>query len=90
MTFDPTGVIEPTVISYHHRLIRALLMVWVVRPGTVWSWGDGDYGKLGRGGSDGSKTPKVIDSLQALGVVRVFCGAQFSVALTRDGTVWTW
>ena len=19
----------------------------------VWSWGDGDYGKLGRGGSDG-------------------------------------
>jgi alpha-tubulin suppressor-like RCC1 family protein len=21
----------------------------------VWSWGDGDYGKLGRGGSDGCK-----------------------------------
>lgn len=27
----------------------------------VWSWGDGDYGKLGRGGSDGCKVPmKVI------------------------------
>ncbi|KAJ8777803.1 hypothetical protein J1605_014156 [Eschrichtius robustus] len=24
---------------------------------TVWSWGDGDYGKLGRGGSDGCKAP---------------------------------
>lgn len=59
-------------------------------PGTVWSWGDGDYGKLGRGGSEGSKTPKVIDTLQSLGVVRVFCGAQFSAALTRDGTIWTW
>ncbi|CAB1323672.1 unnamed protein product, partial [Coregonus sp. 'balchen'] len=23
----------------------------------VWSWGDGDYGKLGRGGSDGCKVP---------------------------------
>ena len=21
--------------------------------GVVWSWGDGDYGKLGRGGNDG-------------------------------------
>lgn len=21
----------------------------------MWSWGDGDYGKLGRGGSDGCK-----------------------------------
>ena len=58
--------------------------------GTVWSWGDGDYGKLGHGGSDGTKTPKIIDTLQSLGVVRVFCGSQFSVALTRDGQVLTW
>lgn len=26
----------------------------------VWSWGDGDYGKLGRGGSDGCKTPMKV------------------------------
>ena len=58
--------------------------------GTVWSWGDGDYGKLGHGGSDGSKTPKIVDTLQSLGVARVFCGSQFSVALTRDGQVLTW
>lgn len=32
---------------------------------TVWSWGDGDYGKLGRGGSDGCKVPmKVFVSAQ--------------------------
>lgn len=58
--------------------------------GTVWSWGDGDYGKLGHGGSEGCKTPKVIDKLQTLGVARVFCGSQFSMALTRDGQVLTW
>ena len=34
--------------------------------GQVWSWGDGDYGKLGRGGSDGCKTPKLIEKLQDL------------------------
>ena len=58
--------------------------------GTVWSWGDGDYGKLGHGGSDGGRTPRIIDKLQSLGVVRVFCGSHFSVALTRDGQLFTW
>ena len=56
----------------------------------VWSWGDGDYGKLGRGGSDGCKIPMKIDSLAGLGVIKVECGSQFSVALTRSGSVFTW
>ncbi|XP_030787115.1 E3 ubiquitin-protein ligase HERC2-like [Rhinopithecus roxellana] len=55
----------------------------------VWSWGDGDYGKLGRGGSDGCKTPKLIEKLQDLDVVRVHCGSQFSIALTKDGQVFS-
>ncbi|XP_073987726.1 E3 ubiquitin-protein ligase HERC2 isoform X1 [Rhodnius prolixus] len=57
---------------------------------SVWSWGDGDYGKLGRGGSDGCKVPLKIESLAGLGVVKVECGSQFSVALTRSGSVYTW
>ncbi|KAG2456459.1 HERC2 ligase, partial [Polypterus senegalus] len=57
---------------------------------TVWSWGDGDYGKLGRGGSDGCKVPMKIDSLTNLGVIKVECGSQFSVALTKSGAVYTW
>ncbi|XP_015429351.1 PREDICTED: LOW QUALITY PROTEIN: E3 ubiquitin-protein ligase HERC2 [Dufourea novaeangliae] len=56
----------------------------------VWSWGDGDYGKLGRGGSDGCKVPVKIESLAGLGVVKVECGSQFSVALTRSGAIYTW
>ncbi|KAF7995498.1 hypothetical protein HCN44_006605 [Aphidius gifuensis] len=56
----------------------------------VWSWGDGDYGKLGRGGSDGCKIPMKIESLAGLGVFKVECGSQFSVALTRSGAVYTW
>ncbi|XP_020707195.2 E3 ubiquitin-protein ligase HERC2 isoform X3 [Athalia rosae] len=57
---------------------------------TVWSWGDGDYGKLGRGGSEGCKVPMKIESLAGLGVIKVECGSQFSVALTRSGSVYTW
>ncbi|KAG5682896.1 hypothetical protein PVAND_012214 [Polypedilum vanderplanki] len=56
----------------------------------VWSFGDGDYGKLGRGGSDGCKVPMKIESLAGLGVIKVECGSQFSVALTRSGSVYSW
>merc|ERR550517_2426400 len=56
----------------------------------VWSWGDGDYGKLGRGGSDGCKVPMKVESLAGLGAMKVECGSQFSVCLTRSGSVFTW
>ncbi|XP_022131000.2 probable E3 ubiquitin-protein ligase HERC2 [Pieris rapae] len=58
--------------------------------GKVFSWGDGDFGKLGRGGSDGCAVPMNVERLNTLDVVQVECGAQFSLALTRDGEVWTW
>lgn len=56
----------------------------------VYSWGDGDFGKLGRGGSEGCRVPENIESLNGLGVIQVECGAQFSLALTSSGQVWTW
>ncbi|XP_070923304.1 E3 ubiquitin-protein ligase HERC2-like isoform X3 [Macaca nemestrina] len=58
--------------------------------GQVWSWGDDDCGKSGRGASDGCKTPKLIEKLQDLDVVRVRCGSQFSIALTKDDQVYSW
>lgn len=44
----------------------------------------------GRGGSDNCKVPLRIESLAGLGVSKVECGSQFSVALTRSGSVYTW
>ena len=58
--------------------------------GNVWSWGDGDFGKLGRGGSEGCSAPTIIPKLSSKGVCKVLCGAQFSIALTSQGEVWTW
>lgn len=34
--------------------------------------------------------PKLIDSLRGLGVERVFCGGEFSMALTASGCVYGW
>ncbi len=56
----------------------------------VWSWGDGDFGKLGRGGSECSKVPLRIVDLIGVGIVKVECGSQFSLALSKAGAVYTW
>lgn len=56
----------------------------------MYSWGDGDYGKLGRGGSEGSKIPRLIEKLQDIIITDVFCGAHFSVALSDEGKLFTW
>lgn len=58
--------------------------------GLVYSWGDGDFGKLGRGGSEGCSIPHAVERLSGQGVIQIECGAQFSLALTKSGQVWTW
>ena len=58
--------------------------------GNVYSWGDGDFGKLGRGGNDSCRVPKKIDSLCGKEVTKVMCGSQFSAALTQKGHLYTW
>lgn len=55
--------------------------------GMVYSWGDGDFGKLGRGGSEGCSVPQNVERLNGLGVCQIECGAQFSVAVTKSGQV---
>lgn len=46
--------------------------------------------KLGRGGSEGCFVPQQIERLNDVGVIQIECGAQFSLALTSAGEIWTW
>ncbi|XP_043943342.1 probable E3 ubiquitin-protein ligase HERC1 [Protopterus annectens] len=55
----------------------------------LWSFGHGDYGKLGIGSCSAKNYPQKVDVLCNKGVKKIACGAQFSVALTRDGQVYT-
>ena len=55
----------------------------------VWSFGDGDYGKLGLGNTAGRSSPAEIEALRGIGVKRVLAGTQFSVVLTKAGKVYT-
>jgi alpha-tubulin suppressor-like RCC1 family protein len=56
--------------------------------GGVWAWGENDAGKLGNGTTTNSPIP--VRSGNLTNVVAVAAGADFSVALRSDGTVWTW
>jgi alpha-tubulin suppressor-like RCC1 family protein len=58
--------------------------------GTVWSWGDNEFGQLGIGNSDiiNSSTPRRIEGVH--GVVAVAVGNKHSLALTDEGNVWSW
>lgn len=56
--------------------------------GTVWAWGDNQYGELGVGSTQNSNVPIQVSGVT--GAVAVAAGAYHSLALMSDGTVWTW
>jgi len=59
--------------------------------GSIWAWGANLFGQLGNGesGEDANKLYAVkIDSIS--NVRAIAAGKDHSVALKRDGTVWTW
>ncbi|CAH1202544.1 hypothetical protein PAECIP111893_01827 [Paenibacillus plantiphilus] len=56
--------------------------------GTVWAWGNNDYGQLGIGTHTLKTLPEQVTSLS--GVAAVAAGNNYSIALKSDGTVWSW
>ena len=56
--------------------------------GSVWSWGQNDFGQLGIGNSNEQLTPVKIDSLT--NIVAVAAGDNHSLALDKEGNVWAW
>ena len=58
--------------------------------GAVWSWGGGDYGKLGHGDRQWQLLPKKVEALAGRRVVAVSAGGPHSLTLTADGAVLSW
>lgn len=57
---------------------------------TVYSWGEGDDGKLGHNNRLNYDRPKLIEALSGIGVVDIACGSAHSACITSSGHVLTW
>lgn len=71
--------------------------VYVDETGTLWAWGSNQAGQLGTETQEtstdleGNPIPHASQPLAVMeGVVSASAGADFTVALKADGTLWTW
>ncbi|KAJ7957057.1 ultraviolet-B receptor UVR8-like [Quillaja saponaria] len=56
----------------------------------VYSWGWGDFGRLGHGNSSDLFTPQPIKALQCLRIKQIACGDSHCLAVTIEGEVQSW
>jgi hypothetical protein len=58
--------------------------------GELFTWGDGESGRLGHGDDAKQLAPKRVDNLRDEWVVAVTCGNRHAMAVVRDGGVFGW
>ena len=80
--FAGRRVVAVSAGAYHSLAVTA--------DGAVWSWGWGDYGRLGHGDTQDQLLPKKVEALASQRVVAVSAGRDHSFAITADGAVWSW
>ncbi|XP_022739998.1 ultraviolet-B receptor UVR8-like isoform X3 [Durio zibethinus] len=56
----------------------------------VYSWGWGDFGRLGHGNSSDLFTPQPIKTLHGLRIKQIACGDSHCLAVTMEGEVQSW
>jgi alpha-tubulin suppressor-like RCC1 family protein len=67
--------------GYFHSMVLA-------SEGLVWTWGDGDNGRLGHGNTDNQNVPKRVGGLT--NVTDIASGGGHSLAVVNGGSVYTW
>ena len=80
---DPPPTVTAAAIAageYHSLALRS--------DGTVWAWGDNEFGQLGDGSTTNRLVPVRVHGLRD--VTGIAAGTTHSLAVRSDGTVWAW
>ena len=68
----------------HHTMV-------LTTDGLLWTFGSGDHGRLGHGGTEDKLTPTLVNArFGGAEIVMVAAGENHSLAVTADGDVFTW
>ena len=82
-------MLEAVAVGAQHSLA-------VSENGTLWGWGDNEYGQTGVEGEQNAMSiaivqePREIRKLSQYRVEKIACGSEYSLALTRSGDVFAW
>ncbi|NOU81574.1 hypothetical protein GC101_22180 [Paenibacillus sp. LMG 31459] len=82
---DPTTSLPSAAAGTQHTL-------WIRKvDGTVWAWGNNNYGQLGDGTTTTNKDDQELINVRGLlDVISVAAGGSHSLAVKQDGSVWAW
>lgn len=54
----------------------------------AWTFGEGDYGKLGLGHTQTKSFPQKVEAMTNVGIKKVGCGTNLTIFLTRNGEIY--
>jgi len=78
---------DQRVVAVSGRVVHSLVLT---ADGALWSWGGGNFGKLGHGDYQNQLLPKKIEAFAGQRVVTVTAARYHNLALTADGALWSW
>ena len=92
------SVTAPTVVeALQHVFIKKVAVnsggkhcLALTAEGEVYSWGEGEDGKLGHNNRNNYDRPKLIEALSGIGVIDIACGSAHSACITSAGHIYTW
>ena len=64
-------------------------MLGLSKDGTVYSWGNGEYGRCGNGKTK-QLIPEPVQLLQSTQCIQIAAGSDHSLAVTNDGKLYAW
>ena len=91
MSLCKTDLLKKCLIQFIHVISQVSVnsggkhCLCLSADGEVYSWGEGDDGKLGHGSKTGADRPRVVEALRGRDVVAISCGGAHSAAVTAAG-----